>query len=152
MTSKLKGANKLSVAFPLTPLFLTLYLSGSIVSIRKYEEIRMRKSVRVLLIVASIIAILPLQSCVVNRPVKPGSDFVWVVPHSTPGGVLIPGHWKYIGPPRHGRVWVPGHYNRRGDWISGRWKRIGSPRKGSYWVQGHRTSSGRWIPGHWRCR
>lgn len=112
----------------------------------------MKKSVRILLFIASFVAILPLQSCVVNRPANPGSDFVWIDSYTLPGGVFIPGHWKYVGPPKHRMVWVPGHYNRRGDWVTGRWKKLKPPRKGAYWVPGHRAPSGRWIRGHWRYR
>lgn len=112
----------------------------------------MKKSLRILLCITSLIVILPLQSCVVNRPVRPGPDFVWVAPYTTPRGVFIHGHWKYVGPPRHSKVWISGHYNRYGDWVPGHWKKLRSPRKGTKWVPGHRTPSGRWIPGHWRYR
>lgn len=112
----------------------------------------MGKSVRVLFFIASFVAFFPLQSCVVERPVRPGPDFVWVAPYRAPGGVFIPGHWKYVGPPKHRMVWVPGHYNRYGDWVNGRWKRLRPPGNEAYWVPGHRTPSGRWVPGRWRYR
>jgi hypothetical protein len=85
------------------------------------------------------------------RPPKPGPDFVWVPPHTTPGGVLIQGYWRYDGPAQSGRTWVPGHYNRRGVWVPGHWKNLGAaPHPGAVWVPGHRAPDGRWIPGHWR--
>ncbi len=112
----------------------------------------MRRSWRVLLCMASLVVLFPLNSCVIDRPARPGSDFVWVAPYRTPTGILIRGHWKYVGPQRHRMVWVPGHYNPHGDWIPGRWKKLSSPRKGAYWVPGHRTPRGRWIRGHWRYR
>ncbi|UZJ37247.1 hypothetical protein [Prosthecochloris sp. SCSIO W1103] len=112
----------------------------------------MGKSVKLLLFIASIVVVFPLQSCVVSRPAEPGSDFVWVAPYTLPRGVLIPGHWKYVGPPRHRMVWIPGHYNHRGDWVTGRWKKLKPPKDGAYWVPGHRSPTGRWTPGYWRYR
>ena len=113
----------------------------------------MKRSLRILLCITSLVVILPLQSCVANRTVvRPGPDFVWVAPYTTPGGAFIHGHWKYVGPPRHSKVWISGHYNRYGDWVPGHWKKLRSPQKGAKWVPGYRTPGGRWIPGHWRYR
>ena len=89
--------------------------------------------------------------CSHARPPKPGPNFVWVPPHTTPDGVFIRGHWKYAGPPVPGKIWVPGHYNAAGEWVPGHWKyREGPPRKGAVWVPGHFGPGGKWIPGHWR--
>ncbi|MCG8344290.1 MAG: hypothetical protein MI685_03885 [Chlorobiales bacterium] len=112
----------------------------------------MKKSIRILLLIAGFVAVFPLQSCVVQHPVRPGYDFIWIAPHKAPGGILIPGHWKYVGPPRHRMAWVPGHYNRYGRWIPGHWKKLYPPRRGAYWIPGHRAHYGRWVPGHWRYR
>jgi len=56
------------------------------------------------------------------RPPKPGPNSVWIKPHTTSGGVFVPGHWKYVGPPKKGKVWVPGHRSRNGKWIRGHWR------------------------------
>ncbi len=62
--------------------------------------------------------------CAKARPPKPGPNFVWVPRHRAPNGVMIRGHWKYIGPPvTSGRHWVPAHYNKKGVWIPGHWSR-----------------------------
>lgn len=112
---------------------------------------KMKLSPRIFLaLVVSLFMILPLDSCVVARPAKPGPGFVWVPAHTTPRGVLIRGHWVYKGPVQHGRTWVPGHYRRDGTWIPGHWKALVSPQKGAVWVPGHRAPNGRWVPGHWR--
>ncbi|HEC68510.1 MAG TPA: hypothetical protein ENI35_06885 [Candidatus Desulfofervidus auxilii] len=98
------------------------------------------------------IIILPLvfSSCVHAKPPKPGPNFVWVAPHTTPNGVFIPGHWKYVGPAKKGKVWIPGHYRPNGKWIPGHWKILTPPRAKAVWVPGHYGPGGRWIPGHWR--
>ena len=85
------------------------------------------------------------------KPPKPGPDFVWVKPHTTPDGIAIPGHWKYVGAPLEKKVWVRGHHNAERKWVPGHWKSlVPPPKKGSVWVPGHRGPKGRWIPGHWR--
>ena len=114
----------------------------------------MMKSVKFLLIVLGLAFILPLESCAVTypHPVHHGPNFVWVAPRTTPGGVVIPGHWVYRGKPYKNKVWVPGHYNRRGHWIHGHWKTIKRPRHGAVWVPGHWNRRGVWISGHWRVR
>lgn len=77
---------------------------------------------RMLLVLLLFVFALPLESCVVTRPAKPGPNFVWVERHVAPSGVIVPGHWKYVGPHKSHRVWVPGHYNRHGRWIPGHWR------------------------------
>ena len=77
---------------------------------------------RKLLVLLLFVFALPLESCVVVRPERPGPHFVWVERYTTPAGVIIHGHWKYVGPPQRHRIWVPGHYNRYGRWIPGHWR------------------------------
>ena len=61
-------------------------------------------------------------SCAQARPPKPGPHFVWVPKHIGPNGKVIPGHWKYVGPPLPaGKHWVPGHFNKYGIWVPGHW-------------------------------
>ncbi len=85
------------------------------------------------------------------RPPKPGPNFVWVGPHTTPNGHFVPGHWKYIGPRVKGKVWIPGHRAADGTWIEGHWKTVPpAKRANAVWVKGHFGPRGRWIPGHWR--
>ncbi len=87
------------------------------------------------------------------RPPKPGHNFIWVAPHTTPSGHLVPGHWKYVGPAVEGKVWVPGHRAADGTWVNGHWKAKPVARKPhAVWVKGHFGPRGRWIPGHWRYR
>jgi len=111
----------------------------------------MKKDKFVLLLLCLLIT-LPLESCVVARPVavQPGPNFVWVAPRTFSGGVVVPGHWVYKGKPRKNKVWVPGHYGPRGRWIEGHWKSIRAPRKGAVWVPGHWSRSGHWVDGRWR--
>lgn len=33
--------------------------------------------------------------------------------YTTPAGVIIHGHWKYVGPPQRHRIWIPGHWRAR---------------------------------------
>lgn len=90
-------------------------------------------------------------SCAHAKPPKPGPNFVWVESHETPDGDVIPGYWKYTGPPVKGKVWVRGHHSADGSWVAGHWKVLTPPpRKGANWVPGHYGPRGRWIPGHWR--
>ncbi|UZJ38666.1 MULTISPECIES: hypothetical protein [Prosthecochloris] len=77
---------------------------------------------RMLSVLLLLVFLLPLESCVVTRPQRPGPDFVWVERYTTPAGVVVYGHWKYVGPPQRHRVWVPGHYNPHGRWVSGHWR------------------------------
>ncbi|MEC9487418.1 MAG: hypothetical protein UMU76_07945 [Prosthecochloris sp.] len=111
------------------------------------------KNVPIRSLLLCLVLVFPLQSCVVNRPVHPGPGFVWVAPYTVSSGVVIRGHWKYVGPPQRQRVWVPAHYNRRGHWVRGHWKALKAPRhRNAVWIPGWRTPSGRWHPGHWRYR
>lgn len=111
----------------------------------------MRLSLRILLAFAvCFFLVLPLDSCVVARPAKPGPGFVWVPARTTPAGILIRGHWVYRGPAQRDRTWIPGHYRPNGTWVSGHWKVHVAPRKGAVWVPGYRKPNGRWVPGHWR--
>ena len=80
------------------------------------------KSGKILLVLLFLCIALPLESCVVSRPARPGPNFVWVERYTTPSGVIIHGHWKYVGPPQRHRVWVPGHCNRHGRWVPGQWR------------------------------
>ena len=75
------------------------------------------------LALALVLGFMVAAGCTHARPKRPGPDFVWVAPHKGPGGVIIPGHWKYVGPPKPGRVWVPGHYGPGGKWVPGHWAR-----------------------------
>lgn len=84
------------------------------------------------------------------KPPKPGPNFVWVKPHTTPNGILIPGHWKHVGSSQKGKVWVPGHRAPNGKWVSGHWKTITPPRPGAVWIPGDYGPNGDWIPGYWR--
>ncbi len=107
---------------------------------------------RIMLCSAILAVFLPLQSCVVHRPVRPGANFIWVAPYTNPHRVPIRGHWKYVGPPRSNMVWVVGHYDRRDRWVRGHWRKLHPPRKGARWVKGYRSSKGRWVEGCWRYR
>lgn len=101
----------------------------------------------------SIVFLFPIMqlSCAHARPPKPGPHFVWVVPHTNPAGVVVRGHWKYVGPVGSEKTWIPGHYNANGVWVLGRWKPLGkAPRRSAVWVRGHRGPHGRWIRGRWR--
>jgi len=116
------------------------------------KENTMKKDKLVLLTLCLFIA-LPLQSCVVARPVaQPGPNFVWVAPRTFSGGAVVPGHWVYKGKPHRNKTWVPGHYGPRGRWIEGRWRTLKAPRKNAVWVPGHWSKKGRWVDGHWRTR
>ena len=85
------------------------------------------------------------------RPPKPGTDFIWVGPHTTADGRIVPGHWKYIGPKIEGKVWIPGHRSADGTWIAGHWQKVPSAKRvNAVWVKGHFGPHGHWIPGHWR--
>ena len=63
---------------------------------------------------------------VVERPVAPRRDYVWVNDEwivNNGAYVSVPGHWAA---PRRGFFWMPGHWTteRRGDyWIPGHWRR-----------------------------
>ncbi len=104
------------------------------------------------LVLLCLFMALPLESCVVARPARPGPNFVWVSPRTVAAGVVIPGHWVYRGKPHKNKVWVPCHNNRRGNRVSGHWKTIHAPRKGAVWVPGHWSRRGHWVDGHWRYR
>ena len=93
---------------------------------------------RFMFIFIAIILIIPFVfiSLAHAKPPKPGPNFVWVPTYTTPGCVIVPGHWKYEGPFNEGKEWVPGHYNANGVWVPGHWKK--TPR-------GHK-----WVKGHWR--
>ncbi len=80
------------------------------------------KNAKMLLVLLLLVFALPLQSCVVTRPAKPGPNFVWIERHVALSGAVVPGHWKYVGPHQQYRVWVPGHYKRNGRWVPGHWK------------------------------
>ncbi|HED30180.1 MAG TPA: hypothetical protein ENN50_00490 [Prosthecochloris aestuarii] len=111
------------------------------------------KNTKLPLVMLCLAMALPLESCVVSQPARPGRNFVWVTPYTAPGGVVIHGHWKYVGPPQRNRVWIPGHYTRNGHWVRGHWKTLKQPRRhGAVWVPGWRTPDGRWHSGHWRYR
>ncbi len=112
----------------------------------------MMKNGKFVLILLSLVLILPLESCVVSRPVRPGPNYIWMAPRTTHSGVVIPGHWIYKGKPYKNKVWVPGHHNRYGKWVPGHWKKIRAPRKNAVWVPGHWTPNGNWKTGHWRYR
>lgn len=98
---------------------------------------------------------------------------VWVKPHKTVHGVVVPGHYRAAsrngfvwvagkkGPNGHfvagywkpaksikGKVWVPGYTNAKGVWVDGYWR----PEKkhGYVWVAGHRNVKGNWVKGHWK--
>ncbi|MEA1867102.1 MAG: hypothetical protein U9N19_03225 [Thermodesulfobacteriota bacterium] len=83
----------------------------------------MFKKLAIISIIASIFY-MPLffTSCSKSKPPRPGPNFVWVVPHTTPDGEKIPEHWKHKSCSKPGAVWVPGHLNPSGRWISGHWK------------------------------
>ncbi len=113
----------------------------------------MMKGTKYLLIVLCLAFTLPLESCATTViPASPGPNFVWIGPRTTPGGIVIPGHWVYKGTPYKNKVWVPGHYNRHGHWIAGQWKTLTRPRQGAVWVPGHWNRRGVWVSGHWRVR
>ncbi len=110
------------------------------------------KNGKISLILLCLFMALPLESCVVARPARPGPGFVWVAPRTVPGGVIVPGHWAYRGKPYRNKAWVPGHYNPRGKWVPGHWKTLRPPRKNAVWVPGHWSRNGHWMEGHWRYR
>ena len=102
--------------------------------------------------VIACFAVLPFfffSSCYA-RPPKPGANFVWVKPLANPGGVVIPGHWKHVGPGKKGKVWVPGHHAPNSAFIKGHWKALPPARPGRAWVPGHYGPNGHWKYGHWR--
>jgi len=104
----------------------------------------------IIFIFAIILSPLLISSTVHATPPRPGPNFVWVAPHIAPSGVHVPGHWKYVGPPKPGQAWIPGFYAPNGAWAPGHWKPVGLPRPGAVWTAGHYGPKGRWIPGHWR--
>ncbi|MDY6951124.1 MAG: hypothetical protein SWE60_06415 [Thermodesulfobacteriota bacterium] len=109
-------------------------------------------SKRIKYLVLVFIIVLPfvfLSSCHAKPP-KPGPHFVWVEPHVAPQGHVVPGHWKYTGPPKKAKAWVPGHHDRHGAWVPGHWKNLTPPKANARWVPGHHGPKGRWIPGHWK--
>jgi len=124
------------------------YLAGVIT--QNAKESNMFRPIKIFLIAALIILPFVFSSCACARPPRPGPNFVWIKAHNVPGGVWVPGHWKYIGPKARGKVWVPGHYRHKGIWVAGYWKVITPVKTGSVWIPGHYGRRGRWIPGHWR--
>ncbi len=121
-----------------------------VVSIYLRRRMKMYKGIKLFLIIIAILPPLFFTSCYCARPPRPGSHFVWVERRTTLNGVVIPSHWKYVGPPVRGKVWVPAHYGPNRIWIAGRWKVIRPPRTNAVWVSGHYGRHGSWIPGHWR--
>jgi hypothetical protein len=93
---------------------------------------------------------LALGSCVSTYPPGPKAHYRWVPQYTTYDGVIIHGHWNYVGPPQPDRVWIPGHYDRYGKWDKGNWRKIHPRGKGSVWVPGHYGPRGTWIEGYWR--
>lgn len=84
-------------------------------------------------------------------PPGPRSHYEWVPEYRNPDGVLIRGHWKYVGPSRSDREWIPGHYDRFGHWQDPRWRPVPrDPRGGGVWVPGRLGPRGLWIEGYWR--
>ncbi len=77
-----------------------------------------------LIIFMGLFFLISITTLSLARPPRPGPNYVWVPPHVNVHGVFIKGHWKYIGPQKHGWVWVPGHFNRFGKWVPGHWKKI----------------------------
>jgi len=110
----------------------------------------MRRLSKMLLIICVLALSFLFASFGYSMPPKPGPNFMWVKPHTTPNGTFIEGHWKHAGPAQKGKVWVSGHYNDAGNWVPGHWKHIHAPRPGAVWAPGHRGPKGRWIRGHWR--
>jgi len=80
----------------------------------------LRHIIRIVLF-ATLLAI-GLGGCATGRPARPGPNFVWVPAHSSPEGVVVPGHWKATGPTPRGKVWVPAHRGPRGRWIPGHFR------------------------------
>ncbi len=104
----------------------------------------------IFLIACAYVFIFVFPLCTHAKPPRPGPNFVWIAPHTTPDGNVIPGHWKYNGPRVRGKVWIPGHYMPDGSWSQGHWKTLAPPEPGKVWVPGHYGPGGRWIRGHWR--
>ena len=98
---------------------------------------------------AIIFSLLIVFSCAQARPPKPGPNFVWIAPHTNAAGILVPGHWNYIGPANNKKVWVPAHYNKFGKMVPGHWSNR-PYKKNKVWVPGHHGPKGRWIPGHYK--
>lgn len=75
------------------------------------------------LVALCVIALpLSLASCAHTKPPRPGKNFIWVPPRTTPAGEFIPGHWKRTGPVVEGKVWVPARRGPNGRWIPGHWR------------------------------
>jgi len=78
------------------------------------------KNILIALILAFLFAFV---GCANARPPKPGPNSIWVPKHRNANGRIIPGHWKYVGPPVAGKHWVSGHFNKRGIWVPGHWSK-----------------------------